>query len=239
MRFRQLLINIAVTLLIIGTIFLLIDLVKTVAVTAGYRNNQSSSQRISSSSNASEIRYAPETVVITNKEDALTEIKKITLSLKDEYEKSQNKERLFEIANIHKIKNLFYNYEKYAIVKYKLLNIIEDLPKLKKATNGYSAEQLKNYFDQNSEYIEEYYGIIDNSNFAKLIKSLEFLGSSNIAFATLNSSTIRFDQNNDVLNFKIELGVENGNSKFYIVNSNYYKSSDNQIFPYVTFTAVE
>ena len=159
MRSQKIIKGLALILMIGVIIFLGIDIIKSLKISVDYMGMQSS-ERISLSSNVPEIRYEPTDYDITNKDDVLEQVKKITLDLKNE-KTSKDVKGLVEIGNIHKIEGFFYEYEQYAVVKYKLLNIIEDFPKLHKATKGFSNEQLKDYFNQNSVHIENYYGIID------------------------------------------------------------------------------
>jgi len=196
-----------------------------------------SSDRISSSSNADEVRYEPTNYIITNKEDALDEIKKITLALKEEYTNSNKDLNLFEFGNIHKIENLFYDYKSYAVVKYKLLNIIEDLPKLYNATKGLDNNGLESYLSNNSADIEELYGITYEEEFIDLAKSLSFLENGKVDLSVIDIATVDLDYDNDVLIFEIRVKAENGNIKTYFVRADYYKSNTNQVKPYVKFTA--
>lgn len=234
MQFQKILKKVAVLFLIICIVLIVIDLFKILKINFNFINMQSS-ERISSINNADAIKYEPTDYIITNKEDALEEIKKITMELKKQYINSNKKEDLFEIANINKIENFFYEYEKYAIVKYKLLNIIEDLPKLYKNTKGYSDNQLKSYFEQNSVHIESYYGIKNSSDFVNLAKSLDFLDNSGVKLAVVLDSTINFDYENDVLTFNMRISSNNDKRGVYLIKSEYYKTSDNQVTPYVSF----
>lgn len=232
MRFQKILKNFAIVVLIISIILLAVDIFKMLKINFNFMDMQSSN-RISTTSTVDSVRYEPTNYVIANKEDALTEIKQITLGLKNDYINSNNKAKLFEIGNIHKIENLFYTYKSYAIVKYKLLNIIEDMPKLYNATKGYSNEQLTNYFNNNSAYIDKVYGITTATDFIELSKSLKFLDNSKIKYATVEVVTIDFDYDNDCLTFDMEL--EGNSIGWYSVRTDFYKSNDNQVKPYVSF----
>jgi len=234
MRFQKILKNSAIVLLIVCAIVLAIDIFKVLKINFNFLGMQSS-ERISTSSSIDSVKYEPTEYVIANKEDALTEIKKIALGLKNDYINSNNKDKLFEIGNIHKIENFFYTYKSYAIVKYKLLNIIEDMPKLYSVTKGYSNDQLTNYFNSNSTYVDKVYGITDSTEFIDLAKSLSFLGSGKVNDATVKVETISFNYDNDYLTFSIEL--EGNNTSSYFVRAEYYKSNDNQVKPYVSFVS--
>lgn len=235
MRFQKIITRLAIILLIICGIILAVDLFKVLKINFSFMGMQSS-ERISSSSSADSVRYEPTNYVIANKEDVLEEIKKMIVDLRNEYQNSNKKEDLFEIANINKIENFFYEYSKYAVVKYKLLNIIEDLPKLYSATKNYTDTQLTTYFNSNSTHIESYYGITDSSEFIKLAKSLNFLGDGKIDVAIVSDTTIDFNYENDTLTFSMKMKAENGKSSNYFVRAKYYRSSDNQVAPYVSFT---
>lgn len=235
MQFQKIITRLAIILLIICGIILAVDLFKVLKINFSFMGMQSS-ERISSSSSVDSVRYEPTNYVIANKEEALEEIKKITLDLKNEYINSNKDENLFEIANINKIEKFFYEYSKYAVVKYKLLNIIEDLPKIHKATANYTDNQLTTYFNDNSTHIENYYGITSSGEFINLAKSLSFLGSGKIEVAILQDTTISFNYETDVLTFSMKMKAENGKSSNYLVTAKYYRSSDNQVAPYVSFT---
>lgn len=232
MRALKILKTFAIIFLIICVIFIAIDIFKVLKININFMGMQSSN-RIPSSSNVDEIRYEPTDYIIANKEDALEEIKKIVIELKSDYDEIEPKEELFEIGNIHKIENLFYNYESYAIVKYKLLNIIEDLPKLNNAIKGFSNSQLEVYYDENSAYIEKYYGITSSSEFVGFAKTLSFLGNGGIKRVALEVASINFDYDNNNLGFNIKLRAANDKIATYFIRCDYYKSSDNQVKPYV------
>lgn len=234
MKSQKILRNFAIIVMIVCIIILAIDLFKVLKINVDFLGMQSSS-RISSSSNAAEVKYEPTDYMIANKDDALDEIKKITVDLKNEYVESNKKEEAFEIANIHKLSNFFYTYDKYAVVKYKLLNIIEDLPILYKATQGSTDAQLKSYFNNNIMHIENYYGITSSDEFINLANTLSFLGNGKIKNAIVLVESINFDYDNDILDFSIELVADNGQSTNYYVKAHYYKTSDNQVTPYVSF----
>lgn len=235
MRFQKILKNLAIILLIICAVILAIDVIKNLKININFMKMQSS-DRISFSSNEPKVKYEPTAYLIANKEDVLEEIKNLTIELKTQYENSVNKEKLFEIGSIHKIKNLFYDYQKYAVVKYKLLNIIEDLPKLYKETAGYTDSQLEKYFDDNFMHIENYYGITESGKFIVFAKSLHFLSGDKIEAVTLRDSSISFDYDNDILDFYIIIKTESGRSAEYSINIDYYESSDNQVKPYLKIT---
>ena len=233
MRIQKILKNCAIIFFIICIVILAIDLFKVLKINFDFMGMQSA-ERISSSSKADEVRYEPTDYKIANKDEALEEIKNITLKLKENHVNSENVEELFEIANINKIEPFFYEYEKYAIVKYKLLNIIEDLPKLHKEINGFGNTGLKNYFNNNVAYIENYYGITSSDKFISFASSLDFLGDSKVEIAIVEDVTIEFDYDNDLLKFNMKIIADNGNSEVFAVKSDYYKTSNNQINPYVT-----
>jgi len=235
MRFQKILRRLAIIFFIICVVFLAIDIIKNIKISIDFMAMQSSG-RISSSSTNDKVRYEPTNYVIANKEDALEEIKKITLGLKNEYEKSNEKVNLFEIGNIHKLEDYFYEYKSYAVVKYKLLNIIDDLPKLYSKIKGYGDSQLETYFNENSNYIESYYGITSSSEFIDLAKSLSFLGNGKIKKVVVDTGSIELDYENDVLIFDTKLRADNGNVETYFVRADYNKSRDNQVKPYVSFT---
>ena len=104
MQFQKIITRLAIILLIICGIILAVDLFKVLKINFSFMGMQSS-ERISSSSSVDSVRYEPTNYVIANKEEALEEIKKITLDLKNEYINSNKDENLFEIANINKIEN--------------------------------------------------------------------------------------------------------------------------------------
>ena len=234
MRSQKIVKTIALILLIAAIVFLAIDIIKSLTISFNYMGMQSS-ERISLSSNVPEIRYEPTDYEIVNKDDVLEQIKKIALDLKNN-KSSKDVEGLVEIGNIHKIEGFFYEYEQYAVVKYKLLNIIEDLPKLYKATKGLSNEQLINYFDQNAVHVENYYGIVSSEEFISLVKSLSFLNNK-IGFTAVRTATIEFDYDHDVLlfNLRVDAGEK---TEIYSVKAEYYRSTDNQVKPYVTFKTI-
>lgn len=234
MRSEKILKNTAIVFIVICVTLLAIEMFKALKINFNFMGMQSST-RVSSSSDAHEVRYEPTDYAITNKDEVLEEVKNITTALKNEYVNSGNKENLFEIGNIHKIENFFYEYEKYAVVKYKLLNIAEDLHKLYKATKGYTDTQLTSYFDNNKAYIENLYGITTSSTFNDLAKSLSFLEDSEVNMLIVKDETIDFDIDNDVLTFSVKVKSESNKSEFYFVKVDYYKTSDNQVTPYVNF----
>lgn len=235
MRFQKILKRLAIFLLVGCIIILAIDVLKTVKINLDYKNMQSST-RISSSSNIANIKYEPTDYTILNKADALEEIKKITLDLKEEYMNSEQKEQLFEIGNIHKIERLFYNYESYMVAKYKILNIIDELPKLTEKIKGYSNSQLSTYFENNSSYIDKYYGITTSDTFINFAKSLSFLDGTGIKRSVIDVDSVSFDYDNDILSFKLMIKADNDKIESYSVNIDYYDFSDNQVKPYVEIT---
>jgi len=232
MRTQKILKTSAIIFFIVCVIFIAIDIFKVLKINIDFMGMQES-KRISSSSKADAVRYEPTEYVITNKEDALEEIKKITVELKNEHIKSGNIEGLFEIANINKIEKFFYEYEKYVIVKYKLLNIIEDLPVLYKATKNNNTAELKSYFDKNLIYLENYYGITSSDDFITFVNSLKFLENNDIKIAVIQDATIYFDYNSDILTFNMKMISDNDNSNVYPIKVQYYESSSNQVAPYV------
>ena len=215
-------------------VFVAIDIFRVLEINIDFMQMQSS-KRISSSSKADSVRYEPTEYVIGNKEDVLEEIKKITLNLKDEHVNFGSTEGLFEIANINKIEKFFYEYEKYAIVKYKLLNIISDLPTLCNNTKNSSDTALNEYFDKNLAHLESYYGITNRKDFIAFANSLDFLRDTVIKVAIVQDVTIYLDYNKDILTFNMKIVGENDNSSVYTVKVQYYESSNNQIAPYVEF----
>lgn len=233
MRLQKMLKNLAIIFLIACAIFLAIDIFKMLKINFDFMGMQSS-ERISSSSTNDAVRYEPTNYVITNKEDAIEEIKKITIALKDDY-KSSGKVNLFEIGNIHKLEDYFYEYKSYAVVKYKLLNIIEDLPKLYSATKGYSNSELQTYFNNNISNIEKLYGITDTNDFIAFAKKIRFLGNGKVKTAIVDTGTINLDYIGDVLVFNMKLKADNGNIEQFFVRADYYKSNDNQVKPYLRF----
>ena len=124
MRVSKLLRRLAIVLFIGCIVIFSIDLLKILKVNLDFLGMQST-DRISSSSENEKIRYEPTDYVIANKDEVLAEIKNITIDFKEEYINSNKKTNLFEIANIDKLQGFFYEYQKYAVVKYKLLNIIQ------------------------------------------------------------------------------------------------------------------
>jgi len=236
MRAQRILKGFVIISMIVCIVFLAIDLFKTIKINFNYAQMQSTT-RISTSSSAPQIRYEPTGYKITNKEDVLEQIKEITVELKNEQTVADTI-GLFEIGNIQKIEPFFYEYEQYITVKYKLLNIVEDLPRLHRTIKGYTNEQLINYFNENSSYIEKYYGITASNEFVNLAKSLSFLGKNDISFAAVRTASIEFDYDSDMLLFifRVDAGE---NSEIYSVKVEYYKSTDNQVKPYVTFKTVE
>ena len=236
MRAQRILKGFVIISMIVCIVFLAIDLFKTVKINFNYAQMQSTT-RISTSSSTEQLRYEPTDYKITNKEDVLEQIKKITLELKDE-QNIADTIGLFEIGNIQKIEPFFYEYEQYITVKYKLLNIVEYLPRLHRTIKGYTNEQLINYFNENSSYIEKCYGITASDEFVSLAKSLSSLGNNDISFAAVRTASIEFDYESDMLLFifRVDAGE---NSEIYSVKVEYYKSNDNQVKPYVTFKTVE
>lgn len=232
MRAQKILRRVAIFFLVVCIIFLAIDVIKTLKINFDYMQMQSS-KRISLSSNEPEIRYEPTDYKISNKEDMLEQVKEVVRDLKAE-QSSDDIEGLVEIGNINKIEVFFYNYEQYTIVKYKLLNIMEDLPKLYKATKGYTNDQLKNYFENNSVHIDSYYGITSSDEFVELAKSLSFLGNNEISFAAVRTASIDFSYDLDTLTFNFRLDAGD-NTAIYRVKAQYYKASDNQVTPYLSF----
>lgn len=233
MRAQIFLKRFAIVLMIICIFFFGIQTFKVLKIGFNFFGMQST-ERISSSSSAHEVRYEPTGYTISNKEEVLEEIKKVTSGLKNKQSENQTEE-LFEIEEIYKIQNFFYEYKSYAVVKYKLLNIIEDLPMLYLATKGYTDAQLESYFSKNTAYIEKYYGIQYSSDFIKLVKTLDFLDDGKISGAAINVGTISFDQDNDIFKVDIILTADNGQSSSYSIRSDYFKASDNQVLPYVKF----
>ena len=136
MRAQRILKGFVIISMIVCIVFLAIDLFKTVKINFNYAQMQSTT-RISTSSSTEQLRYEPTDYKITNKEDVLEQIKKITLELKDE-QNIADTIGLFEIGNIQKIEPFFYEYEQYITVKYKLLNIVEYLPRLHRTIKGYT-----------------------------------------------------------------------------------------------------
>lgn len=232
MRAQKALKTVGIIFLIVCVIFIAIDIFKVLKININFIGMQSS-DRISASSSIDEIRYEPTDYKIANKDEALDEIKQIVVALKEDYSKKEIKEDLFEIGNIHKIENLFYNYESYAVVKYKLLNIIEDLPKLNSTIKGFNNSQLKVYYNENKAYIEKYYGITDSNKFIEFAKSLSFLDNGDIKRVAIDVASINFDYDNNNLKFNIKLRADNDNIVTYSIRCDYYKSSDAQVKPYV------
>lgn len=235
MRVSKLLRRLAIVLFIGCIVIFSIDLLKILKVNLDFLGMQST-DRISSSSENEKIRYEPTDYVIANKDEVLAEIKNITIDFKEEYINSNKKTNLFEIANIDKLQGFFYEYQKYAVVKYKLLNIIEDLPKLHSTTKNYTDSQLNDYLKNNSTHIEKCYGITSNDKFVELAKSLSFLGSGKTDMAIILDATVDYDYDDDTLEFYIQLVSENNKSQNYFVKADYYKSTDNQVTPYVSFS---
>lgn len=234
MRFQKLMKNLIIIFLIACVIFLAVDVFKTVKIGMDFAGMQSS-ERVSSSSKADEVRFEPTNYIIANKDEALEEIKKITIELKNNHDNLNQNVGLFEIGNIHKIETLFYEYQSYAIVKYKLLNIIEDLPKLYRDTKGYTNEQLKNYYNNNVIDIETVYGIRNSDEFVKFAQTLSFLGNGKIKKTVVDTITIDFDYENDILKFNMKLKADNGNIQEYSVRADYYKFTEQQVKPYIKF----
>lgn len=232
MRAQKILIRAAIIFFVMCIIFLGIDIFKTLKISIDF-NKMQSTDRIASSSNAPEIKYEPTRYVILNKEEFLEDVKKITIELKSEYINSKEKKKMFEIANIHKIEGFFYTYELYTVVKYKLLNLVEEFPKLYSNIRNYNDNQLEEYFNTNASYIEKYYGITLDSEFVEFAKSLNFLENEKITNAIVDVETIDFDYENDTLKFKIKLKTNNDKNISYLIKAEYYRSSDNQVKPYI------
>lgn len=226
--------RIAIIFMIVCAVILAIDVIKRIKISIDFMGMQSTS-RISNSSDVSEIKYEPTDYEIANKDEVIDEIKNMVIELKAEHESSNKKIDADEIANIHKLENYFYEYKSYAITKYKLLNIAEELPKTYKATKGYSKEQLVSYFNEKKADIEYYYGITSSDKFAEFAKSLSFLGSGKVELMIVQTNSISFDYENDKLKFDVKVKGDNGNSKMYTVRMQYYKTSDNQVTPYLEF----
>lgn len=211
-------------------IFIAIDIIKSLKISADFMKMQESS-RITSSSNEAAIRYEPTDYNIKNKGEMLDAVKNLTYDLKSNFVVSKD---LFEIANIHKIESYFYEYKKYLVVKYKLLNIIDDLPKIYSQTKGVTNAEIENYFNKNRDHIEKYYGITESSEFVELAKSLNFLGSDKVNLAIILTETIAFEPDSEVLTFYIKLKT-NKDNKVYFVKVCYTKTSDLQVLPYLSF----
>ena len=237
MRLQNKIKNVAAILFIVCAIILGISIIKTLKININFLKMQSP-ERISSSSKKEKINYEPTDYTIVNKDEVLEEVKKITLEFKNEHINSGSTEGLFEIANINKIEKYFYGYDKYAVVKYKLLNIVDNLPKLYKATKGKSNVELEKYFNNNTADIEYYYGITKYSDFEALVNSLGFLGGNNVKTALVQSLTIDFDYDNDVLGFQIGIISNSNMLKNYSVLVQYFLEDENQIAPYVCFKAI-
>lgn len=233
MRAQKILKTCAMIFLIVFVVILAIDVFKTLKINFDFLGMQQS-KRISSSSNNDSVRYEPSEYIINNKEDVIEEVEKMVVELRANKTAAET-EGLFEIANIHKLETFFYEYEQYAIVKYKLLNIIDELPILYKNTKGYTDTQLESYFSEKSTYIEKYYGITSSEDFINLVKSLSFLGNGKIKLAIVETITIDFDLDNDTLRFNIKLKADNNESSTYAVKAQYFKTSDNQVTPYMSF----
>ena len=90
MRAQKILKNFAIICLILCVIFLAIDIFRTLKINIDFLSMQSS-DRISLSSEADEVRYEPTKYTIKNRAEALEEIKKIVIGLKNEYNSSNQK----------------------------------------------------------------------------------------------------------------------------------------------------
>ena len=233
MRAQKILRTCAIIFLIIFIVILALDLFDVLKINFNFLGMQKS-ERMATSSNNDAVRYEPTDYMITNKEEALEEIKKIALELKANKTNAETA-GLFEIANIHKLETFFYEYEQYTVVKYKLLNIIDELPILYKNIKGYADTQLESYFSENSAYIEKYYGITSSEDFINLANSLSFLGNGKVKLAIVETITIDFNFDTDTLRFNIKLKADNNESSTYVVKAQYFKTSDNQVTPYMSF----
>lgn len=234
MRYQKFLKGLVYFLIIVCSVVLIIDAIRLIKIEIHYIN-MNSTTRISASSTNEAVRYEPTEYKIKNKEQVLKNIEEFTAKLKNDNSKFAT-DQLFEIGGIYKVSYLFINYEQYMAAKYKLLNIIDELPKLYKVTIGYTSEKIAEYFDKNSSYIEQYYGITTKSDFENLVKSLSFLKNTNIKMAELADETVNYDTENNILTFSIILYTENGDASIYSVKLNYFKTSEAQVVPYLSFT---
>jgi len=193
--------------------------------------------RVSNKSTLTSIKYSSTDNIVEHKNEIFIKLKDYNNTLIAK--KGEVDEEIFEIKNIHKIKDYYMDYKKYFIVKYKLFNMIEDIPKLRESTQNMTDLELSSYFSNNRDYIENIYGITDSNVFREFVKSLSFFNNSEVKSASVRISSIINDKETFTLMFKLVLFNNKDEMQEYHINSDYYKTTENQIAPYIGISAMQ
>ncbi|MBQ7668739.1 MAG: hypothetical protein IJS47_05380 [Clostridia bacterium] len=225
----------AIALVVLCAIFLGYDIWKVAKVEVGYLETTTNS-RVSVSKSKKELKYKPTNNVVEHGDEIFEAVKEVAFSLNSTKKGSTN---TLEIKNIQKIQEYFLEYKKYLVVKYKLINIIEDIPNLYRATSGASNESKTQYFLNNKDKIEKIYGIKDKDTFVDFANTLGNFNNGRVVSASIRISSIVFDVDNHDLMFNFVLFSSKDKYIEYAVTSSYYDFTDNQVAPFVAIRTME
>ena len=226
---------VTIIVIIVCVLFLAYDLLKVAMVEARYAQTTVTG-RVSVNKSMKELKYKPTDNVVEHADAIFNNVKAEASSLNNS---KKDDIKVLEIKNVHKLQDYYIEYKKYLIVKYKLINIVEDISRLSNATSGMNDVQLTQYFSTNKDSIEKIYGIADSNNFVKFAKTLDFFKNGKIESASVRNSSIVFDVESHTLRFSLAIFIDAKNYQEYQLTSKYYESSDNQISPLLTIDLME
>lgn len=226
---------VVIVLLVLCIIIFGKDLLDLIKLNLSFLSTKTETQVVVKDSMKS-IKYAANDNIVENNDEILKELKELNNTL---IANDRDNDNIFEIKNIHKIKDYYPEYKRYFIVKYKLFNMVEDIPNLYNKTKSLTDTQLENYFYNNANIIEQKYGIADKESFVNFANSLDFLNNKEITSVSIRISSIVCDAENYNVTFNLVLFTGENDYREYKIKTDYYITTDNQTAPYVTIFNME
>jgi len=143
-----------------------------------------------------------------------------------------------DIDRFYELQPYFLEYKLYLSTKYKVKQILDELPSLINKTAGLSESGINSYYEQNSEYIDKVFGIENAEEFKVAINSLKPLKSQKKLKLTYNPDSIFHNTSQRTISI---FSIIEGKDSMASVNFKFmpYYSTVNQSAPYVKIVGID
>lgn len=163
------------------------------------------------------------------------------LKVNSKFVKEESKEILLEenIKNIYSLSSGFPTYKDYYSGRLKLEKaVFEGLPYLIDNAINLSSNDLKEFFNDNLEYLDSTFGINDFEQFNNVVTNLNYLQNKNIEYAEIPKSSAIYNPYGANTGFRIKVGSNSNDFVYFSVNAYHAYDTKNQKAPVIVFSAL-
>lgn len=155
----------------------------------------------------------------------------------DEMTKEVNNEKT--INNVYELMDFFPSFKMYYSFKLKLENaIFNELPDLYNKTVSLSDLELKTFFENNTVYLDKYFGITTLEQLTNIVDNLSTIKSGNFKFGEVIASSIFYNPYGECTVFLLDVTNDNGDFISFSINSYLGYDTENQKAPVLVFDAL-